>query len=95
MAKTKAPVQREITMAASLSGLTEEQAQEFQNQFKVGFQTWLAIALVAHVLVFAWRRWRPANPLVRRVLVLVGVVLHGSQRSRSGSLRSRSAEGGQ
>jgi light-harvesting complex 1 beta chain len=57
MAKTKAPVQREITMAASLSGLTEEQAQEFQNQFKVGFQTWLAIALVAHVLVFAWRPW--------------------------------------
>ncbi len=40
---------------ASLSGLTEEQAQEFQNQFKVGFQTWLAIAIVAHVLVFAWR----------------------------------------
>ena len=28
---------------ASLSGLTEEQAQEFHTQFKIGFQTWLAI----------------------------------------------------
>ena len=37
-------------MAASLSGLTEEQAQEFHAQFKIGFQTWLAIAIVAHVL---------------------------------------------
>ena len=44
-------------MAASLSGLTEEQAQEFHTQFKIGFQTWLAIAIVAHVLVFAWRPW--------------------------------------
>ena len=44
-------------MAASLSGLTEEQAKEFQDQFKVGFQTWLAIAIVAHVLVFAWHPW--------------------------------------
>ena len=42
---------------ASLSGLTEEQAKEFQEQFKVGFQTFLAIGLVAHVLVFAWRPW--------------------------------------
>jgi light-harvesting complex 1 beta chain len=42
---------------ASLSGLTEEQAKEFQDQFKVGFQTFLAIGLVAHVLVFAWRPW--------------------------------------
>jgi light-harvesting complex 1 beta chain len=46
-----------ITMAASLSGLTEEQAQEFHAQFKIGFQTWLAIAIVAHVLTFAWRPW--------------------------------------
>jgi light-harvesting complex 1 beta chain len=46
-----------INMAASLSGLTEEQAQEFHAQFKIGFQTWLAIAIVAHVLTFAWRPW--------------------------------------
>jgi light-harvesting complex 1 beta chain len=44
-------------MAASLSGLTEEQAQEFQAQFKIGFQTFLAIGIVAHVLVFAWHPW--------------------------------------
>jgi light-harvesting complex 1 beta chain len=42
---------------ASLSGLTEEQAQEFQTQFKIGFQTFIAICLVAHVLVFAWKPW--------------------------------------
>jgi light-harvesting complex 1 beta chain len=42
---------------ASLSGLTDEQAQEFHAQFRIGFQTWLAIALVAHVLVFVWRPW--------------------------------------
>ncbi len=44
-------------MAESLSGLTEEQAQEFHNQFKVGFQTWLAIALAAHFFAFVWRPW--------------------------------------
>jgi light-harvesting complex 1 beta chain len=57
MAKTKPPIRRVSKMATSLSGLTEEQTQEFQAQFKVGFQTWLAIALAAHVLVFVWRPW--------------------------------------
>jgi light-harvesting complex 1 beta chain len=55
--RRRPPIQRDMKMAASLSGLTEEQAKEFQDQFKVGFQTWLAIAVVAHVLVFAWRPW--------------------------------------
>jgi light-harvesting complex 1 beta chain len=55
--RLQVPISEGINMAASLSGLTEEQAQEFQAQFKIGFQTWLAIAIVAHVLVFAWRPW--------------------------------------
>jgi light-harvesting complex 1 beta chain len=42
---------------ASLSGLTDEQAKEFHAQFRIGFQTFLAIAIVAHVLTFAWRPW--------------------------------------
>ena len=57
IAKAITPIKGTYNMAASLSGLTEEQAQGIHAQFKIGFQTWLAIAIVAHVLVFAWRPW--------------------------------------
>lgn len=40
-------------MAESLSGLTEEQAKEFHEQFKVSFTAFMALAALAHVLVLA------------------------------------------
>jgi light-harvesting complex 1 beta chain len=42
---------------ASLSGLTEEEAKEFHEQFKTTFTAFLGVAALAHLLVFATRPW--------------------------------------
>ncbi len=42
---------------ASLSGLTEDEAKEFHEQFKTTFTAFLGIAALAHLLVFATRPW--------------------------------------
>jgi len=44
-------------MAQSLSGLTEEEAKEFHEQFKTTFTAFLGVAAVAHLLVLAWKPW--------------------------------------
>ena len=44
-------------MAKSISGLTEEEAKEFHDQFKITFSAFIAIAALAHLLVLAWRPW--------------------------------------
>jgi light-harvesting complex 1 beta chain len=44
-------------MAKSLSGLSEEEAKEFHEQFKTTFQAFVAVAAVAHLLVLAWKPW--------------------------------------
>jgi light-harvesting complex 1 beta chain len=41
--------------AKSLSGLTEEEAIEVNEQFKTTFTAFLALAAVAHVLVWVWK----------------------------------------
>ena len=41
----------------SVSGLTDEQALEFHEQFKVTFTTFMVLAAVAHGLVYVWRPW--------------------------------------
>ena len=42
---------------ATMSGLTEEEAKEFHEQFKTTYTAFVAIAAVAHLLVFAWKPW--------------------------------------
>jgi light-harvesting complex 1 beta chain len=42
---------------ASLSGLTEEEAKEFHEQFKTTFTAFLGVAALAHLLVLAARPW--------------------------------------
>ena len=42
---------------ATLSGLTEEEAKEFHEQFKTTFSAFIAVAALAHLLVFAARPW--------------------------------------
>ena len=37
--------------------LSEEEAKEFQAQFKLGTYTFGAVAAVAHILVYAWKPW--------------------------------------
>lgn len=46
----------------SLSGLTEDEARAFHRMFVVSFLGFLAIAIVAHILVWQWRPWIPGTP---------------------------------
>jgi light-harvesting complex 1 beta chain len=41
----------------SLSGLTPDQAKEFHEQFKTTYSAFVAIAAVAHILVFMAKPW--------------------------------------
>ena len=44
-------------MAESMSGLSEQEAQEFHKYYMQGFFLFVAVAVVAHILVWAWRPW--------------------------------------
>jgi light-harvesting complex 1 beta chain len=44
---------------SSPSGLTEAQAKEFHGLFVTSFLVWLAVSVVAHILVWMWRPWFP------------------------------------
>ena len=46
---------------ASLSGLTEGEAQEYHKYFIQGFMIFTAVAVVAHILVWMWRPWIPGD----------------------------------
>jgi len=41
----------------SVSGLTDEEAQEFHKYWLQGFTGFTAIAVAAHLLVWIWRPW--------------------------------------
>ena len=41
----------------SISGLTDEEAQEFHHYWMQGFVGFTAVAVLAHILVWAWRPW--------------------------------------
>ena len=43
----------------SLSGLTDAEAQEFHGFFMSSTMIYVAIAIVAHILVWMWRPWIP------------------------------------
>lgn len=45
----------------SLTGLTENEAQEFHSLFMKGFFIFTIIAVVAHLLVWSWRPWLPGE----------------------------------
>jgi light-harvesting complex 1 beta chain len=42
---------------SSISGLSDEEAQEFHQYWTQGFIGFTAIAVVAHILVWIWRPW--------------------------------------
>lgn len=42
---------------SSLSGLTEDEAKEFHGIFVSSFLAFTAVAVVAHILAWAWRPW--------------------------------------
>ena len=54
------PFWRTFPMAerkGSISGLTDDEAQEFHKFYVQGFVGFTAIAVVAHILVWIWRPW--------------------------------------
>jgi light-harvesting complex 1 beta chain len=42
---------------SSISGLTDNEAQEFHRYWNQGFLGFTVVAVVAHILVWAWRPW--------------------------------------
>lgn len=47
----------ETKSMASLSGLTDQQAKEFHEQFKVTYTAFVGLAALAHLLVIAANPW--------------------------------------
>lgn len=47
--------------SSSLSGLTDDEAQEFHTFYIQGMIYFVIIAVVAHFLVWLWRPWIPAE----------------------------------
>lgn len=43
----------------TLSGLSESEAKEFHSLFMSSFIGFVAVAAVAHLLVWMWRPWLP------------------------------------
>lgn len=43
----------------SLSGLSEDEAKEFHKIFMTSFLGFTGVAVVAHILAWAWRPWLP------------------------------------
>lgn len=42
---------------SNLTGLTDEECQEFHKFYVQGLLAFVATAVVAHALVWAWRPW--------------------------------------
>jgi len=47
--------------ASAASGLTDSEAWEFHSIFVTSFLIFVAITIVAHVLVWQWRPWLPGK----------------------------------
>lgn len=52
----------EGTSIFSQSGLSEAEAKEIHGYFIQWFIVYLAFAILAHILVFAWRPWIQPDP---------------------------------
>jgi light-harvesting complex 1 beta chain len=49
----------ELEKQGGLTGLTENEAKEFHKIFVQSFIIFTAVAVVAHILAWAWRPWLP------------------------------------
>lgn len=43
--------------SAGMTGLTEDEAKEFHAIFMSSFTAFIGVAIVAHILAWAWRPW--------------------------------------
>ena len=63
---------------STLSGLTEQEAKEFNSIFVLSFLLFTAIAILAHILVWLWRPWLPSiTGYQTSFLDGAGAVAHG------------------
>ncbi len=49
----------DLDRRSTLSGLTEGEAREFNRIFVISFCIFVGIAIIAHILAWAWRPWLP------------------------------------
>lgn len=63
--------------SGALSGLTEGEAQEFHRFYMQGLVLFVAVAVVAHLLVWIWRPWIP-GPDGYAQSIIDGVKVAGS-----------------
>jgi light-harvesting complex 1 beta chain len=54
---------------SSTSGLTDSEAREFHSIFITSFIAFVAVAIVAHILVYMWRPWLPPEGGYRTTLL--------------------------
>lgn len=59
----------------SLTGLTDQQAQEFHAIFMKSFMIFVIVAVVAHILVWFWRPWLPGVEGYKTALLEQGPTL--------------------
>ncbi len=51
----------ELERKGSLTGLTENEAQEFHSIFMRSFMIFVGVAVIAHILAWIWRPWLPGS----------------------------------
>lgn len=66
----------DLDRRSTLSGLTEQEAKEFNGFFVMSFLVFTGIAIVAHFLVWQWRPWLP-GPNGYKTSLLDSVGAHG------------------
>ena len=63
------PVEHVDRDRISLSGLTRAEAREFNKFFLTSFVIFTLVAIVAHILVWAWRPWLQGNAPVNTSMI--------------------------
>ena len=62
---------------STLSGLTEGEAKEFNRIFLISFCIFVGIAIIAHILAWAWRPWLPSVHGYQTSMLLGHQAVHG------------------
>ncbi|MBK1726746.1 light-harvesting antenna LH1, beta subunit [Halorhodospira neutriphila] len=44
-----------------MTNITDEEAKEFHSMFTQAFVVYVGVAVVAHILAWAWRPWIPGD----------------------------------
>ena len=66
----------DVDRRSTLSGLTEQEAKEFNGFFVLSFLVFTGVAIVAHFLVWQWRPWLP-GPNGYKTSMLDSLGTHG------------------